>query len=72
LGVTTTVKEIARHAGVAPVLAEAARAAGEMSGFDPPTIANEDKLLAVMRQRRYGEEAAIAGEVHDALQEQCC
>ncbi len=53
----------------------AVRAACEMLGFDPLYIANEGKLiaivapedaeavLAVMRQTRYGEEAAIIGEV---------
>ncbi|MCA9934609.1 MAG: hydrogenase expression/formation protein HypE [Anaerolineales bacterium] len=53
----------------------AVRAACEMLGFDPLYIANEGKLIAIvapkdaeavlatMRQTRYGEEAAIIGEV---------
>lgn len=53
----------------------AVQAACEMLGFDPLYIANEGKLLAVvaaaaadkvlaaMRQTRYGEEAVIVGEV---------
>ncbi len=53
----------------------AVRAACEMLGFDPLYIANEGKLVAIvapedaetvlatMRQHRYGEEAAIIGEV---------
>lgn len=51
------------------------RAACEMLGFDPLYIANEGKLLAIvarqeaervvaaMRQTRYGEETAVIGEV---------
>jgi hydrogenase expression/formation protein HypE len=58
----------------------AVTAACEMLGFDPLYIANEGKLLAivgrddaekvlaVMRQTRYGEEAVIVGEVRDAPQ----
>jgi hydrogenase expression/formation protein HypE len=53
----------------------AVRAACEMLGFDPLYVANEGKLIAivgraeadrvlqVMRQQRYGEEAVIVGEV---------
>ncbi len=53
----------------------AVRAACEMLGFDPLYIANEGKLVAIvaredapallatMRRTRYGEEAAIIGEV---------
>jgi hydrogenase expression/formation protein HypE len=53
----------------------AVRAACEMLGFDPLYVANEGKLIAVvgredadrvlevMRQQRYGEEAVIIGEV---------
>jgi hydrogenase expression/formation protein HypE len=54
---------------------EAVRAACELLGFDPLYIANEGKLvaivapgdadrtLAIMRQHKYGAEAAIIGEV---------
>jgi hydrogenase expression/formation protein HypE len=53
----------------------AVRAACEMLGFDPLYIANEgkllaivgreeaDRVLAVMRQMRYGEDSVIIGEV---------
>ncbi len=53
----------------------AVRAACEMLGFDPLYVANEgkliaivgreeaDRILAAMRQTRYGEEAVIVGEV---------
>jgi hydrogenase expression/formation protein HypE len=53
----------------------AVRAACEMLGFDPLYVANEGKLIAivgreeadrvlqVMREQRYGEEAVIIGEV---------
>jgi hydrogenase expression/formation protein HypE len=53
----------------------AVRAACEMLGFDPLYIANEgkllaivgreeaDRVLAVMRRTRYGEESVIIGEV---------
>src|SRR5512143_797818 len=53
----------------------AVRAACEMLGFDPLYVANEgkliaivgraeaDRLLAVMRQNRYGTDAVIVGEV---------
>ncbi len=56
-------------------MSPAVRAACEMLGFDPLYIANEGKLVAIvapedaeavlaaMRQHRYGEEAAIIGEV---------
>jgi hydrogenase expression/formation protein HypE len=54
---------------------EAVRAACELLGFDPLYIANEgklvaivapddaDRILAIMRQHKYGAEAAIIGEV---------
>jgi hydrogenase expression/formation protein HypE len=54
---------------------EAVLAACELLGFDPLYVANEgklvavvapsdaDKVLAKMRQNRYGTEAAIIGEV---------
>lgn len=54
----------------------AVKAACEMLGFDPLYIANEGRLLALvapeeaervlaaMREVRYGEEAAVVGEVH--------
>jgi hydrogenase expression/formation protein HypE len=54
---------------------EAVQAACELLGFDPLHIANEgklvavvassdaDKVLAKMRQNRYGAEAGIIGEI---------
>ena len=65
---------IVLNEGAIPVRT-AVRAACEMLGFDPLYIANEGKLLAivaredadavlaVMRKTRYGEDAAIIGEV---------
>ncbi len=55
-------------------------AACEMLGFDPLYIANEgkllaiisqedvDKVLAVMRRTKYGENAAVIGVVKDSPQ----
>lgn len=81
-GVATTLNEIASQSKVGIELQEMAlpvkpqvRAACEMLGFDPLNIANEGKLLAivkaedadsilaVMRQTKYGEEACIIGKV---------
>ncbi len=81
-GVATTLNEIARQSQAGITLNEmsipvrpAVRAACEMLGFDPLYIANEGKLLAVvrredadrvlrvMRATRYGEEAVVVGEV---------
>ncbi len=81
-GVATTLNEIASQSKVGIELQETAlpvkpqvRAACEMLGFDPLNIANEGKLLAivkaedadsilaVMRQTKYGEEACIIGKV---------
>jgi hydrogenase expression/formation protein HypE len=81
-GVATTLNEIAKQSGVGITLYEqslpvrpAVRAACEMLGFDPLYIANEGKLLAIvrrdeadrvleiMRRTRYGEAAVVIGEV---------
>jgi hydrogenase expression/formation protein HypE len=86
-GVATTLNEIARQSGVNLLIYEenlpvrpAVAAACEMLGFDPLYVANEGKLLAVvrreeaeavlamMRETKYGEEAAIIGEVRPAPQ----
>lgn len=83
-GVASTLNEIARQSGVSIWLEEnalpvrpAVQAACEMLGFDPLTIANEGRLLAIvgrddaervletMRGTRYGEEAVIIGEVRE-------
>ena len=83
-GVATALNEIARQSNVGVLIREsslplqpAVQAACEMLGFDPLYIANEGKLLAVvkgedaekvlmaMRNTRYGEEAAIIGEITD-------
>jgi hydrogenase expression/formation protein HypE len=60
-----------------PIRAEV-QAACEMLGFDPLYVANEGKLIAIVAQQdadrvlqamhstRYGEEAAVIGEVHPA------
>lgn len=84
-GLATSLNEIARQSQVGIVLEEnslpvkpAVAAACEMLGFDPLYIANEGKLIAivrredagrvldVMRSVRYGEEAVIIGEVREA------
>jgi hydrogenase expression/formation protein HypE len=81
-GLATTLNEIARQSGVSILLNEetipvrpAVSAACEMLGFDPLYIANEGKLIAIvrasaaervlraMRTSRYGAEAALIGEV---------
>ncbi len=81
-GVATTLNEIARQSGVGILLDEAAlpihdgvRSACALLGFNPLYMANEGKLVAIvkreaaeavlaaMRAARYGEEAAIIGEV---------
>ena len=81
-GVATTLNEIAGQSGVGIELDEPSlpvrpqvRAACEMLGFDPLYVANEGKLLAIvrpedaasilaaMRRERYGGEAAIIGKV---------
>jgi hydrogenase expression/formation protein HypE len=81
-GVATSLNEIARQSKVCVTLDETSipvrmpvAAACEMLGFDPLYIANEGKLLAivrsdysekilhVMKNTRYGEEAAIIGRV---------
>lgn len=81
-GVATTLNEIAAQSKVGIELQETAlpvkpqvRAACEMLGFDPLNIANEGKLLAIvkaqdaenilsaMRNTKYGEQACIIGKV---------
>lgn len=81
-GVAAALNEIARQSSVGIVLEEetipvrpAVAAACEMLGFDPLYVANEGKLLAVvrreeaeqileaMRSTRYGDQATIIGEV---------
>ncbi|MBK7319188.1 hydrogenase expression/formation protein HypE [Candidatus Villigracilis affinis] len=81
-GVATTLNEIASQSKVGIELLETTlpvkpqvRAACEMLGFDPLNIANEGKLLAivkaedaenilnVMKKTQYGEEACIIGKV---------
>jgi hydrogenase expression/formation protein HypE len=81
-GVATTLNEIASQSKVGIELLETTlpvkpqvRAACEMLGFDPLNIANEGKLLAivkaedaenilnVMKRTKYGEEACIIGKV---------
>ncbi len=81
-GVATTLNEIAMQSKVGIELIESAlpvkppvHAACEMLGFDPLYIANEGKLLAIvkaedaekilaaMRKTKYGEEACIIGKV---------
>jgi hydrogenase expression/formation protein HypE len=68
------------HEGKIPVH-PAVNAVCEILGFDPLYVANEGKFLAIVepavadqvlmaiRNSRYGEEAVIIGEVHDAAQE---
>lgn len=81
-GVATSLNEIARQSHVGIVLQESALpvnpavgAACEMLGFDPLYVANEGKLIAIVRKddaervleamhgTRYGEQAVIVGEV---------
>lgn len=81
-GVASALNEIASQSGVGIILQESAlpvkaevAAACEMLGFDPLYIANEGKLLAIvkpgdadqilqaMRQNTYGGDAAIIGRV---------
>lgn len=82
-GVAATLNEIAAEAGVGIVLAEeaipvdpAVRSACDILGFDPLTIANEGKLLALvaagsaervlaaMREHPLGRSSAVIGEVN--------
>ena len=84
-GLATTLNEIALQSGTALVIDEEripvrppVAAACEMLGFDPLYVANEGKLIAVVRAEaseqvleamhatRYGEEAVIIGEVQVA------
>lgn len=81
-GLAATLNEIAQQSRAGMLIQEsllqidpAVSAACEMLGFDPLTIANEGKLLAIaapedvpallsaMRRTRYGENAAVIGEV---------
>jgi hydrogenase expression/formation protein HypE len=81
-GVATTLNEIAAQSNVGIELNESAlpvkpqvHAACEMLGFDPLYVANEgkllaivkandaDKILAVMRKTKYGENAVVVGKV---------
>lgn len=81
-GIATTLNEIARQSQVGLILDETAiqvrssvQAACEILGFDPLYIANEGKLLAIVRQEdakeivtamqktRYGKGAQIIGRV---------
>jgi hydrogenase expression/formation protein HypE len=81
-GVATTLNEIANQSQVGITLYEASipvnpsvQAACEILGFDPLYVANEGKLLAIvkrevadpilkiMRKTKYGEESVIIGEV---------
>ncbi len=84
-GVATTLCEIAASAGVAMTIEESAipihpqvRAACDLLGLDPLYLANEGKLLAlvkedeadkalkIIRQFPEGREAAIIGEVRES------
>jgi hydrogenase expression/formation protein HypE len=86
-GVATALNEIARQSKVAIVIDEtslpirpAVAAACELLGLDALYIANEGKLLAIikpeiadrvimtMRNSRYGEEAVIIGQVQESPQ----
>lgn len=81
-GLATTLNEFAKQSNVGIVVEEdkipvkeGVRAACELLGFDPTYVANEGKLVAVvkpgdadimlakMRQNCYGRDAAIIGEV---------
>lgn len=81
-GLATSLNEIARQSQVSILIDEtripvrsAVAAACEMLGFDPLYIANEGKMIAVvkrqfadealeaMRATRYGEESVVIGEV---------
>jgi len=81
-GVATTLNEIAAQSNIGIELDESAlpvkpqvHAACEMLGFDPLYVANEgkviaivkaddaDKILAVMRKTKYGEDSVIIGKV---------
>ena len=81
-GLATTLNEIASQSNLTIELQETAlpvkpqvRAACEMLGFDPLYVANEgkliaivkasdaEKILAVMRQTKYGENAVVVGKV---------
>ncbi len=81
-GLATTLNEFAQQSNVGIVIEEdkipvkeGVKAACELLGFDPIHVANEGKLVAVvkpgdadimlakMKQNRYGRDAAIIGEV---------
>ncbi len=81
-GLATTLNEIARQSSVGIAIEEeqvpikeSVRAVCELLGFDPVYVANEgkliaivkpdsaDKILAQMKQNIYGKDAAIIGEV---------
>ncbi|MEW5941670.1 MAG: hydrogenase expression/formation protein HypE, partial [Chloroflexota bacterium] len=81
-GLATTLNEIAAQSKVSILINEeaipvrpAVQAACEMLGFDPLYVANEGKLIAIvkresaeailkaMKSTRYGEEAVVIGEV---------
>ena len=83
-GIATTLNEFARQSHVGIIIEEdkipakeAVRAACELLGFDPAYVANEgklvaivkpddaDKVLAQMKKNRYGRNATIIGEVRD-------
>jgi hydrogenase expression/formation protein HypE len=84
-GLATTLNELAAQSNVGIVVVEdkipvkeSVKAACELLGFDPIYVANEgklvaivkpndaDKVLAKMKQNSYGRDAAIIGEVTDA------
>jgi len=84
-GLATTLNEFATQSNVGIMVEEdkipvkeSVRAACELLGFDPVYVANEgklvaivkpsdaDKVLAKMKQNNYGRNAAIIGEVSDA------
>lgn len=83
-GLATTLNELAAQSNVGIVVVEdkipvkeSVKAACELLGFDPVYVANEgklvaivkpndaDKVLAKMKQSSYGRDAAIIGEVTD-------
>lgn len=83
-GLATSLNEIAQQSHIAILLEErsipvrpAVSAACEMLGFDPLYVANEGKLIAIvkrdtaenilaaMRSTRYGEQACVIGEVRE-------